>query len=56
VRISHVKDAGLATIESGMARYQEPSAYEMSKYAECLYKNAQDKAREAKRGLWQGVR
>jgi len=56
VRISHVKDASLAMIESGMARYKEPSAYEMSKYAECPYKNAQDKAREAKRGLWQGVR
>src|SRR4030095_6895887 len=56
VYIGHVKDANLAMIESGMARYKKPNPYEMSNYTECRYKKAQDEAREAKRGLWQGAR
>jgi endonuclease YncB( thermonuclease family) len=56
VYIGNFKDANLAMIESGMARYKKPNPYEMSNYTECRYKIAQDEAREAKRGLWQGAR
>jgi micrococcal nuclease len=56
VHVNDVKDANLAMIESGMARYKAPNPYEMSGYIACRYKKAEDKAREEKRGLWQSAR
>jgi len=56
VNIGNVKDANLAMIESGMARYKAPNPYEMSDSTACRYKKAEDKAREEKRGLWQDAR
>jgi endonuclease YncB( thermonuclease family) len=51
MHIGNVKDANLAMVESGMARYKKPNPYEMSNYTACYYKKAQDTAQEAKRGL-----
>lgn len=55
IRSGSGMDANLAMIEAGMARYKKPKPYEMSNYSECRYKNAETKAREAKRGLWHGA-
>lgn len=47
------KDVNQAMIESGMARYKKPDPYKISHYDDCLYRKAEEKARAAKRGLWQ---
>jgi hypothetical protein len=44
----------IAMIESGAVAYEPPKAYRMSSYHECQHKFAEDRARSARVGTWDG--
>ena len=52
VREPSILDVNLELIRAGLARHKNAPAYKMSDYTECQYIKAEEKAREAKRGLW----
>lgn len=52
VRDANIMDVNLELIRAGLARHKKAPAYKMSSYTECQYVKAEEKAREAKRGLW----
>lgn len=52
VREQNILDVNLELIRAGLARHKKAPAYKMSSYTECQYIKAEEKAREAKRGLW----
>ena len=46
------EDVSLKLIESGNARYKEPSNNEMSLYGACVYRIVEEQAQTDKRGFW----
>ena len=47
-----ILDVNLELIRAGLARHKNAQSYKMSDYTECQYVKAEEKAREAKHGLW----
>jgi endonuclease YncB( thermonuclease family) len=51
-RTSNVDDVGLFLLSQGLAHFQEPQPYKMSRYTECQYQRAEAEARSKKLGMW----
>jgi len=39
-------------IENGIARYEKPEPYKIQRYTNCVYQQLEEKAKEAKIGIW----
>ncbi len=55
LRGADMKDVNLSLVRAGMVRHKQSQPYTMSNYTECQYEKAEEEARAAKRGLWQGA-
>jgi endonuclease YncB( thermonuclease family) len=55
LRSADMQDVNLSLVRAGMVRHKESQPYTMSNYTECRYEKAEEEARAAKRGLWQGA-
>jgi hypothetical protein len=49
-----IGDVSRTMIESGIAAYLPPKPYQMSGYDRCRFRLAEDKAKRARIGIWQG--
>lgn len=52
LRDGHDLDEGVALLELGLARYRDFGPYALDWWLECKYQRAEERAREAKHGLW----
>ena len=46
-------DVGLSLVTKGLARTDEPRPYTVSRYTFCKYREAENKAKSDKLGIWQ---
>ena len=47
-----VDDVGLFLLSQGLAKFQGPPPYSMSRYTECQYRHAETDARSKRLGIW----
>ncbi len=47
-----LKDVNRAMLEAGVVKHRSPEAYAVSAYTNCVYTKVEEKAREAKKGIW----